>query len=408
MLVSTLRRGIAAGAVLGLLILTACGETPTNTPPPAPTDTVSMAPTTAPGATDLTPTHATASGTATPAPAPTNTAIVVGNPGASLLINGAGATFPVPIYTKWFASYVNIDPTVRFNYQPIGSGAGIQQIQNQTVDFGGSDAPLTDAQLKGAKGGELYHIPTVAGSVALIYNLPNVPSGLKLDGPTLAGIFDGTITSWNDQAITSQNPDLAANLTGDVLIVHRSDGSGTTNIFTDYLSTVSSQWQSSVGKGTSVNWPVGLGARGNAGVAGQVQQTPGGIGYVELAYAIQNKLTYAAMKNANGEYIAPTLDSTVAATKAVTSPPADLRLSIVNSPGAGVYPIAGFTYLLVYKTQTDAAKGTGLAKFLWWAIHDGEAQAQSLSYAPLPDNVVKLAEDKIKALDCGGKACYTP
>jgi phosphate transport system substrate-binding protein len=392
MLSVQLRRWVGASALVGALLLSACGE--------AATPATGVAPTATAGATGA----ATATGSA-PA-APTNTPIEVGNPNASLLINGAGATFPVPIYTKWFQTYATVDPTVRFNYQPIGSGAGIQQIQNQTVDFGGSDAPLTDAQLAGAKGGALYHIPTVAGSVAVIYNLNGAAKGLKLDGETLAKIFDGSITAWNDPAITGQNAEMAANLKGDIAVVHRSDGSGTTNIFTDYLSTVSADWKAKVGKGTSVNWPVGLGGRGNAGVAGLVQQTPGGIGYVELAYAVQNKLPYASVKNAAGEFVEPTLESTGLAAEGVSNVPDDLRLSIVNSSKSGAYPIAGFTYILVYKTQTNAAKGAGVAKFLWWAIHDGEAQAKTLDYAPLPASVVTLAETKIKALDCGGSPCY--
>jgi phosphate transport system substrate-binding protein len=389
------RRWLGASSLIGALLLSACGADATPTTTVAPTAT---------GATTGT-TGGAATATGAPA-APTPTPVQVGNPNAGLLINGAGATFPVPIYTKWFQTYITVDPSVRFNYQPIGSGAGIQQIQNQTVDFGGSDAPLTDAQLTAAKGGELYHIPTVAGSVAVIYNLNGAAKGVKLDGETLAKIFDGTITAWNDPAITGQNTEMAASLTGDIAVIHRSDGSGTTNIFTDYLSTVSADWKAKVGKGTSVNWPVGLGGRGNAGVAGLVQQTPGGIGYVELAYAKQNKLPYALVKNGSGEYIEPTLASTVAATESLTTVPADLRVSIVNSSKTGSYPIAGFTYILVYKTQTDAAKGTGLARFLWWAIRDGEAQAQTLDYATLPASVVTLAENQIKALDCGGSACY--
>ncbi len=392
----TLRRLFGAGALISTLLLSACGAdaTPTTTLAPA-TDT----PTTGTGS--------TGAATATGAPAaPTNTPVQVGDPNARLLINGAGATFPVPIYTKWFQTYITVDPSVRFNYQPIGSGAGIQQIQNQTVDFGGSDAPLSDAQLTAAKGGELYHIPTVAGSVAVIYNVAGATKGVKLDGETLAKIFDGAITTWDDPAIKSQNAEMAATLKGDISVIHRSDGSGTTNIFTDYLSAVSADWKAKVGKGTSVNWPVGLGGRGNAGVAGLVQQTPGGIGYVELAYANQNKLPYAFIKNAVGEFVEPTLESTGLAAEGVSSVPPDLRLSIVNSSKSGAYPIAGFTYILVYKTQTDAAKGTGVAKFLWWAIHDGEAQAATLEYAPLPAAVVTLAEAKIKALDCGGSPCY--
>ena len=399
------RSRVGAVALIGLLLLTACGEAATPAPAPTPTSTTGAAANPTP-ATVTTP-AGTPSPSAPPA-APTNTAVVVGNPGAGLLINGAGATFPVPIYTKWFQTYSGVDSRVRFNYQAIGSGAGIQQITARTVDFGASDAPLTDEQLRAAEkaGGTLFHIPTVAGSVAVIYNLPNVPGGVKLDGETLAQIFLGTITRWDDPAITGPNADLTARLTGDIVVVHRADGSGTTNIFTDYLSSANAAWKSGVGKGTAVKWPVGLGARGNAGVAGQVQQTPGGIGYVELAYAEQNKLPHALIKNAMGAFVAPTLDSTKRATEGGATVPDDLRVSIVNNAQPGAYPIAGFTYILVYQTQSDAAKGAGVAKFLWWAIHDGEAQAADLSYAPLPAAIVTQAEAKIKALDCGGSPCY--
>ncbi|HST03837.1 MAG TPA: phosphate ABC transporter substrate-binding protein PstS [Chloroflexia bacterium] len=395
-------RMIGAVGLVATVLLSACGEAATPTTAPVATATTSAA-STAPTAT----TGSAAGGTATApvAAAPTATTIVVGNAGASLLINGAGATFPVPIYTKWFAEYSNVDKDVRFNYQPIGSGAGIQQIQNQTVDFGGSDAPMTDAQLQQAKGGELFHIPTVSGAVVAIYNLPGASKGLKLDGETLANIYLGNITTWDDPAIVSQNSDMAAYLKGDIAVTERSDGSGTTNIFTSYLSAVSPEWKSSVGSGTAVKWPVGLGARGNAGVAGLVQQTPGGFGYVELAYAKQNNLPYAFMKNGAGEFTEPTIEATALAAEGVTIPD-DLRVTIVNSSTAGSYPIAGFTYILVYKMQMDPAKGTGLANFLWWATHDGETLAKSLDYAPLSADMTQRVEAKIQALDCGGSPCY--
>lgn len=337
--------------------------------------------------------------------APTNTAVAVGDPNARLLINGAGATFPVPIYTKWFAEYSNVEKDVRFNYQAIGSGAGIQQVQNGTVDFGGSDAPMTDEQLQKAQGGEIFHIPTVSGAVVAIYNLEGAAKGLKLDGETLAKIYLGEITSWDDPAITGQNAEMASVLKGDIAVVHRADGSGTTNIYTSYLAAVSPEWKANVGSGTSVKWPVGLGARGNAGVAGLIQQTPGSIGYVELAYAKQNDLPYAYIKNGSGEFIEPTIEATTLAAQGVTVPD-DLRVSIVNSGASGSYPIAGFTYILVYKQQKDAAKGEALAKFLWWATHDGESLAASLDYAPLSDDLTKRVEQRIKALDCGGSPCY--
>jgi phosphate transport system substrate-binding protein len=329
----------------------------------------------------------------------------VGNPNANLLINGAGATFPVPIYTKWFAEYANVDTNVRFNYQPIGSGAGIQQIQNGTVDFGGSDAPMTDEQMQKAQGGEIFHIPTVSGAVVAIYNLEGAAKGLKLDGETLANIYLGSITTWDDPAIKGQNSEMASSLKGDIAVIHRSDGSGTTNIFASYLSAVSPEWKSGVGSGTSVKWPAGLGARGNAGVAGLVQQTPGGIGYVELAYARQNNLPYAFVKNSSGEFIEPTIEATTLAAEGITIP-GDLRVSIVDSTKSGSYPIAGFTYILVYKQQKDAAKGEALAKFLWWATHEGETLARTLDYAPLSAEMTGRVEEKIKSLDCAGSPCY--
>ena len=302
---------------------------------------------------------------------------------AQMLINGAGATFPQPIYTKWFDEYSKVDTSVRFNYQGIGSGGGQKQILSETVDFGASDGPMSDENLAKAPR-TLWHIPTVAGAVVVSYNLPGNLK-LKLDGATLANIYLGKITKWNDPAITAQNGgvDLPAQ---DIVVVHRSDGSGTSYIFTDYLSNVSSEWKEKVGKNTSVNWPAGLGGKGNAGVTGQVKQSPGAIGYVELAYAKQNSLPYADMKNFSGAYITPSIESVVEALATATIP-ADFRFSMVNPPGAKAYPIAGATWLLVYQQQKDAAKGKKLVEFLKWAFTDGEKMAASLDYAPLPANV---------------------
>jgi len=302
---------------------------------------------------------------------------------AQTLINGAGATFPQPIYTKWFDAYSKVDPSVRFNYQGIGSGGGQKQILSETVDFGASDGPMSDANLAKAPR-TLWHIPTVAGAVVVSYNLPGNPK-LKLDGQTLANIYLGKVTKWNDPAIANQNggvdlPDR------DIVVVHRSDGSGTSYIFTDYLSSVSREWASKVGKNTAVNWPIGLGGKGNPGVAGQVKQTPGAIGYVELAYAVQNKLPFADLKNSSGKYIAPSLESVTAALASANIPD-DFRFSMVNPPGADAYPIAGATWLLVYQQQKDAEKGKKLVEFLKWAYNDGEKMAASLDYAPLPDSV---------------------
>jgi phosphate transport system substrate-binding protein len=302
---------------------------------------------------------------------------------AQMLINGAGATFPFPLYSKWFNEYSRVDPSVRFNYQSIGSGGGQKQILAETVDFGASDGPMSDENL-GKAPRKLLHIPTVAGADVISYNLPGSPK-LKLDGPTVAAIFLGKITKWTDPAITSQNPGVSVP-DQDILVVHRSDGSGTTYIFTDFLGSVSSEWKEKVGKGTSVNWPVGLGGKGNEGVSGQVKQSPGAIGYIELAYAKQNNLPYADIKNSSGNYIAASIGSVTAAL-ATAQIPDDFRFSMVNPPGAEAYPISGTTWLLVYEQQKDPAKGQKLVEFLRWAYNEGEKMAAALDYAPLPANV---------------------
>ena len=302
---------------------------------------------------------------------------------AQMMINGAGATFPYPIYSKWFDEYAKVDPSVRFNYQSIGSGGGQKQILAQTVDFGASDGPMSDENL-GKATGKILHIPTVAGAVVLTYNLAGNPS-LKLDGDTIAGIYLGQIKKWNDPKLTALNP--GTNLPDqDIVVVHRSDGSGTTFIFTDYLSKVSGEWKGKVGNNTSVNWPTGIGGKGNEGVSGQVKQTPGAIGYVELIYATQNKMPYALVKNAADEFVKPTIESVTAAL-ATADIPDDFRFSMTNAPGKGVYPICGATWLLVYEQQKNPAKGKKLVEFLKWALTKGEGMAKNLDYAPLPDNV---------------------
>jgi phosphate transport system substrate-binding protein len=315
---------------------------------------------------------------------------------AQLLINGAGATFPYPIYSKWFDEYAKLDPSVRFNYQSIGSGGGQKQITARTVDFGASDGPMSDENLAKAPG-KILHIPTVAGAVVITYNLPDSPK-LKLDGSTLAGIFLGNVTKWNDPKIAALNPDVKLPAT-DIVVVHRSDGSGTSFIFTDYLSSVSPVWLDSVGKGTSVKWPagVGLGAKGNEGVAGQVKQLPGAIGYVELIYANQNKLPFADLKNAAANFITPSLDSVTAAL-ATAKIPDDFRFSMVNAPGDQAYPISGTTWLLVYEQQKNADKGKKLVEFLNWALTKGETMASTLDYAPLPDAVQQRVLERIKTI----------
>src|SRR5947207_3461689 len=283
---------------------------------------------------------------------------------AQMMINGAGATFPYPIYSKWFDEYAKVDPSVRFNYQSIGSGGGQKQIMAQTVDFGASDGPMSDDNLAKAPG-KILHIPTVAGAVVVTYNLEGNPM-LKLDGETSAAIFLGKIKQWNDPKLASLNPGVKLP-DKEIVVVHRSDGSGTTFIFTDYLSKVSPEWKTKVGNNTSVNWPTGIGGKGNEGVAGQVRQTPGALGYVELIYAIQNKMPYADLKNAAGEFVKPALESVTAAL-ATAEIPDDFRFSMTNAPGKEAYPIAGATWLLVYQQQKDAAKGKKLVEFLKWSL----------------------------------------
>ena len=316
------------------------------------------------------------------------------NASAQMLINGAGATFPYPIYSKWFDEYAKVDPSVRFNYQSIGSGGGQKQILAQTVDFGASDGPMSDENLAAAPG-KILHIPTVAGADVLTYNLPGSPK-LKVDGPIIADMFMGKITKWNDGRLAALNPGIKLPDT-DIIVVHRSDGSGTTYIWVDYLSSVSKQWETKVGRGTSVKWPVGLGGKGNEGVAGQIKQLPGAVGYVELVYAKQNKLPYAEVKNAAGSYITPSLESVTEALAAANIPE-DFRFSMVNPPGEKAYPIAGATWLLIYEHQKDAAKGRKLVEFLNWAVASGEGMAASLDYAPLPENVQKRVSERIKTI----------
>jgi len=302
---------------------------------------------------------------------------------AQMMINGAGATFPYPIYSKWFDAYAKVDPSVRFNYQSIGSGGGQKQILSQTVDFGASDGPMSDDNLAKAPG-KLLHIPTVAGADVVAYNLPGNPK-LKLDADTIAGIFLGQVKKWNDPKIAVLNA--GVNLPDqEIVVVHRSDGSGTTYIWTDYLSKTSPEWKTKVGTNTSVNWPTGIGGKGNEGVAGQVKQTPGALGYVELIYAVQNKMPYADVKNSAGEFVTPTLESITAAL-ATAEIPDDFRFSMTNAPGKEAYPIAGATWLLVYQQQKDPAKGKKLVEFLKWAAKDGEKMAKDLNYAPLPEGV---------------------
>jgi phosphate transport system substrate-binding protein len=315
-------------------------------------------------------------------------------------LNGAGATFPFPLYSKWFDVYQA--KGIRINYQSIGSGGGIKQLQAGTVDFGASDAPLSDDEIK-TMPGAVVHIPTAAGSVAIVYNVPGVRKGLRLSADLVAGMFLGQITRWNDKRITALNTKVKLpNLP--ITIAHRSDGSGTTYIFTDYLAVISPTWKTKVGAGKSVNWPVGLGGKGNEGVAGIVSKMPGSVGYVELAYALHTNLTYASLKNKSGAFVEPsTASTTAAAAGVVPAMKKDVRVSIVNADGKTAYPIAGFTYILLYKNQADMTKGKTLVDFLWWAIHDGQSHTEKLVYASLPAEVVKINEAALKTIISGGK-----
>jgi phosphate transport system substrate-binding protein len=313
---------------------------------------------------------------------------------AQMTINGAGATFPYPVYSKWFDEYAKVDSSVRFNYQSIGSGGGQKQILAQTVDFGASDGPMSDDNLAKAPG-KILHIPTVAGADVVAYNLPGNPA-LKLDAETIAGIFLGNIKKWNDARLTALNPGVTLP-DQEIVVVHRSDGSGTTYIWTDYLSKISPEWKQKVGTNTSVNWPTGLGGKGNEGVAGQIKQTPGALGYVELIYAIQNKMPYADVKNSAGEFVKPTLESITAA-MSTAQVPDDFRFSMTNAPGKDSYPIAGATWLLVYEQQKDVTKGKRLVEFLKWAMKEGEPMAKDLQYAPLPTSLQERVLKRISEI----------
>lgn len=327
---------------------------------------------------------------------------------AQLQLNGAGATFPYVIYSKWFDEYQK-KTGIQFNYQSIGSGGGIKQVIEGTVDFGATDGPMNDTQLAEAKakrGTDVLHIPTVMGAVVATYNVSGIGAGLKLTPDVLAGIFLGNITMWNDARIAAVNKGVSLP-NKSIVVVHRSDGSGTTYIFVDYLSKVSADWKSKVGVGTSVNWPVGLGGKGNEGVAGQVKQIDGSIGYVELAYAVKNNLWYASLKNKSGNFIVPSLASvTAAAMNEAKKMPDDLRVSITDAIGKDSYPISGFTWLLIYKDQKDETKAKALVQFLHWAFKEGEAFAPALYYAPLPKEVVKLNEKKIASIRFNGKPVH--
>jgi len=317
------------------------------------------------------------------------TTLVAAASAQRLQINGAGATFPAPIYTKWFSEYNKLHSNVEINYQPLGSGAGIRQVTNQTVFFGASDGPMTNEQLLAAPG-KLLHVPTVLGAVVPVYNIPGAKAELKFTGQVLADVFLGKITKWNDAALTKLNP--GVNLPGtDITVVHRSDASGTSYIWADYLAKVSPEWKMRVGVATAVNWPTGVGGKGSEGVTGVVTQTPGSISYVELVYALQNKISYGSVQNMAGEFTKGTVQSvTAAAAAAAAQMPADFRVSITNAPGKGVYPISSFTWLLLYENPKDKTQSKAMVDFVKWALTDGQKYCADLGYASLPEGVVKL------------------
>jgi phosphate transport system substrate-binding protein len=315
---------------------------------------------------------------------------------AQTTLNGAGATFPYPIYSKWFSEYHKLHSDIQINYQSIGSGGGIRQVTAGTVDFGASDGPMTDEQLSQFKG-QIFHIPTVLGSVVPAYNIAGLTGEIRFTPELLADIFLGKITNWNDKAIAKVNPDLHL-ADKNIIIVHRSDGSGTSYIFTDFLSKVSPEWKSRVGKATSVSWPVGIGAKGNEGVAGMVRQMDGAIGYVELIYALQNKISFGPVQNAAGNFVKASLESTTAAAASMKTMPPDFRVSITHPPGKDSYPIASFTWLLIPAHSKDPAKGKILTDFLTWMLDNGEGMAKDLNYAPLPASVAEKVRAKIKLI----------
>ena len=327
---------------------------------------------------------------------------------AQVKLTGAGATFPNVIYQNWMLTYNQANSGVQLNYQSIGSGGGIRQFSDKTVDFGATDAPMTDSAIAAIQGNVL-HIPTVLGAVVITYNLPGVTQQLKFTPALIADIFLGKLTKWNDARISAVNPGLRLP-DMDILIVHRSDGSGTTYIWTDYLSKVSAEWKAKVGKGTSVNWPVGLGGRGNEGVAATVNQTPGAVGYVELAYARGNRLPYGQVQNRSGAFMNPTLEATTAAFAAAIpsmGPDTDFRVSITDPEAADAYPIASMTYLLLRKQYDDPTKAAALVKFVWWAETEGQAKAAPLGYAPLPAALRQWISDRLASITAGGQKVWT-
>ncbi|MCX5985852.1 MAG: phosphate ABC transporter substrate-binding protein PstS [Chloroflexi bacterium] len=405
---TTSRRSMVArlsATFAGGAFLAACGaEAEPAKAPAAPTAAAKAEPTKAPAAA---PTTAAAAPPTAPAPAASGAVAITGPfEGEAKTLTGAGATFPAALYSKYFNEYNKL-AKVEVNYQSIGSGGGIKAISDQTADFGATDSPMTDAQLKEAKGGAILHIPMALGAVVATYNIPGLETTkLKFTGETLAAIFLGTITKWNDPKIAADNAGVKLP-TEDIVSVHRSDGSGTSFVFTDYLSAVSAEWKTKVGASTTVNWPGGVGGKGNEGVAGEVRQTPFSIGYVELIYAVQNKLGVGLIKNKAGQFVEPNLAGVTGAAAAAAGKVApDLRVSIVDQDGAETYPISSFTWILAYKQMADAAKATALTRLLWWGTHEAQKFNGDLGYAPLPAEIVTKGEAMIKSITGAGKPAF--
>jgi phosphate transport system substrate-binding protein len=376
-------------AVCAVLLLAGC--TSANTPIPTAAPAAPSNPTTAPAVAPTTP-------AAAPATTPGSSQAASGQ---TLTLNGAGSTFDNPLFSKAFSEYTKLHPNVQANYQSVGSGAGIQQLTQGTVDFGATDAPLTDEQMAAAEN-DVVHVPVTLGAVSVAYNLPGINEGLKLSGDALAKIYLGTIKKWNDPAIAQLNPDLQLPST-DIAVVHRSDGSGTTDIFTTYLASASQAWKDQVGSGLSVDWPVGLGGKGSEGVAGQVKQIPGGIGYFEMAYSKQNNLTSAAIQSGD-QYLAPSVDGATACAAGVADKlPADLRVRIAGCTGQNAYPISGFSWVVLHQNQKDASRGEVMVNLLWWLTHDGQQYSKDLFYAPLPQQVVSKDEQKLSSIQANGQ-----
>lgn len=330
-------------------------------------------------------------------------AVVTGVVRADVTLNGAGASFPKPMYDKFIQDYTRVNPDVKINYSSVGSGAGIKQITEGTVDFGATDGPMTDKQLAAAKGGTIHHIPTVLGAVVPIYNVPAAEKPLTFSGPVLADIFLGKITSWDDARIAALNDGVKLPAKA-ITVVHRSDGSGTTAIFTDYLSKVSQDWSAGPGRGTAIKWiDNSVGAKGNEQVAATVKSTEGAIGYVELIYAANNKIAFGNMQNKAGKLVTASLEGVSAAAAGLKEIPADLRMSITDAEGDAAYPISGLTWILVYQDQKDAAKGQALVDFLWWVTHQGQALAGPMNYAPLPAAILPTVEAKLGSIQADGK-----